>query len=104
MTDAFARRIVGWRVSSSLRSDIALDALEQALYDRDFAEGEELIHHSDRGGQYVSIRYTERRSTRCRIRSFRTPTRFTPRPVLPSSTKSFTVERTPKKPAGAQLI
>jgi transposase InsO family protein len=58
--DAFARRIVGWRVSSSLRSDIALDALEQALYDRRFADGEELIHHSDRGTQYVSIRYTER--------------------------------------------
>ena len=58
--DAFARRIVGWRVSSSLRSDIALDALEQALYDRRFAKGEELIHRSDRGVQYVSIRYTER--------------------------------------------
>jgi putative transposase len=58
--DAFARRIVGWRVSSSLRSDIALDALEQALYDRRFADGEELIHHSDLGVQYVSIRYTER--------------------------------------------
>jgi transposase InsO family protein len=58
--DAFARRIVGWRVSSSLRSDIALDALEQALYDRRFADGEELIHHSDHGVQYVSIRYTER--------------------------------------------
>ena len=58
--DAFARRIVGWRVSNSLRSDIALDALEQALYERRFADGEELIHHSDRGVQYVSIRYSER--------------------------------------------
>ena len=58
--DAFARRIVGWRVSSSLRSDIALDALEQALYYRRFVDGEELIHHSDHGVQYVSIRYTER--------------------------------------------
>ena len=58
--DAFARRIVGWRVSSSLRSDIALDALEQALYDRDLDDGQGLIHHSDRGVQYVSIRYTER--------------------------------------------
>jgi transposase InsO family protein len=58
--DAFARRIVGWRVSNSLRSDIALDALEQALHDRDFGDGQELIHHSDRGVQYVSIRYTER--------------------------------------------
>jgi transposase InsO family protein len=58
--DAFARRIVGWRVSSSLRSDIALDALEQALYDRRIDNEHELIHHSDRGVQYVSIRYTER--------------------------------------------
>jgi putative transposase len=57
--DAFARRIVGWRVSSSLKTDIALDALEQALYDRQVSQGD-LIHHSDRGVQYVSIRYTER--------------------------------------------
>jgi transposase InsO family protein len=60
--DAFARRIVGWRVSNSLRSDLALDALEQALYDRRIDDGDELIHHSDRGTQYVSIRYTERLS------------------------------------------
>ena len=58
--DAFARRIVGWRMSSSLRTDTALDALEQALYDRNIHDAEELIHHSDRGVQYVSIRYTER--------------------------------------------
>ena len=56
--DAYARRLVGWRASSSLRSDLALDALEQALYDRD-TDGR-LIHHSDRGTQYLSIRYTER--------------------------------------------
>jgi transposase InsO family protein len=56
--DAFARRIVGWRASSSLRSDLALDALEQALYDRE-TDGR-LVHHSDRGTQYLSIRYTER--------------------------------------------
>ena len=56
--DVFSRLIVGWRVSSSLRTDIALDALEQALYDRGGGAG--LIHHSDRGVQYVSIRYTER--------------------------------------------
>jgi len=56
--DVFARRIVGWRVSGSLRTDLALDALEQALYDRGVGEG--LVHHSDRGIQYVSIRYTER--------------------------------------------
>jgi putative transposase len=58
--DVFARRIVGWRVSSSLRSDLALDALEQALYDRQLDGAERLIHHSDRGSQYLSIRYTER--------------------------------------------
>ena len=58
--DVFARRIVGWRVSSSLRSDLALDALEQALYDRQLTGAERLIHHSDRGTQYLSIRYTER--------------------------------------------
>ena len=57
--DAFARRIVGWRVSNSLRTDIALDALEQALYDRQ-VEQDALNHHSDRGVQYVSIKYTER--------------------------------------------
>jgi len=60
--DVFARRIVGWRVSSSLRSDLALDALEQALYDRQLDGTERLIHHSDRGVQYLSIRYTERLS------------------------------------------
>ncbi len=56
--DVFARRIVGWRVSRSLRTDLVLDALEQALWSRQDTEG--LIHHSDRGGQYLSIRYTER--------------------------------------------
>lgn len=56
--DVFARLIVGWRVSNSLRSDLALDALEQARYDRGGGDG--LVHHSDRGVQYVSIRYTER--------------------------------------------
>jgi putative transposase len=58
--DAYSRRIVGWRTSSSLRTDLALDALEQALYDRAVSEEEGLVHHSDRGVQYVSIRYTER--------------------------------------------
>ena len=56
--DVFSRRIVGWRASSSLRTDLALDALEQALYDRPGIE--DLVHHSDRGVQYLSIRYTER--------------------------------------------
>ena len=58
--DAFARRIVGWRVSSSLRSDLALYALEQAICERQDERADGLIHHSDRGGQYLSIRYTER--------------------------------------------
>ncbi len=58
--DVFARRIVGWRVSSSARTDFVLDALEQALYERQPDEQDGLIHHSDRGVQYVSIRYSER--------------------------------------------
>jgi putative transposase len=58
--DVFSRRIVGWRVSTSLRSDLALDALEQALYERRRAEAGPLVHHSDRGTQYLSIRYTDR--------------------------------------------
>ena len=60
--DVFARRIVGWRVSSSMRTDFVLDALEQALYDRQPERNRNLIHHSDRGSQYVSIRYSERLS------------------------------------------
>jgi putative transposase len=58
--DVFSRRIVGWRVSTSLRSDLALDALEQALCERQPDDGTRLVHHSDRGVQYLSIRYTER--------------------------------------------
>jgi putative transposase len=58
--DVFARRIVGWRVSSSMHTDFVLDALEQALYDRQPGQTDGLVHHSDRGSQYVSIRYTER--------------------------------------------
>jgi putative transposase len=58
--DVFARRIVGWRVSSSMKTDFVLDALEQALYARRGQRDGELVHHSDRGSQYVSIRYSER--------------------------------------------
>jgi len=58
--DAFARRIVGWRVSRSAKTEFVLDALEQALYDRRPVQTNSLVHHSDRGVQYVSIRYTER--------------------------------------------
>jgi Transposase and inactivated derivatives len=56
--DVYARRIVGWKASTSMTTDFVLDALEQALHARQ-REGE-LIHHSDRGSQYVSIRYSER--------------------------------------------
>jgi putative transposase len=58
--DVFARRIVGWRVSSSLRTDFVLDALEQAIYDRCGDDIRDLVHHSDRGTQYLAMRYTER--------------------------------------------
>jgi putative transposase len=56
--DVFARRIVGWRVTRSMSTDLVLDALEHALWSRAAPEG--VVHHSDRGSQYLSIRYTER--------------------------------------------
>jgi putative transposase len=58
--DVFARRIVGWRVSRTAHAGFVLDALEQALFDRRPVSGGGLVHHSDRGSQYVSIKYTER--------------------------------------------
>jgi transposase InsO family protein len=58
--DVFARRIVGWRVSSSLRTDFVLDALEQAIQARGGALPAGLVHHSDQGTQYLSMRYTDR--------------------------------------------
>lgn len=58
VVDVFSRKIVGWRVSPTMKTELALDALEQALWARE-VKGE-LVHHSDRGSQYVSIRYTER--------------------------------------------
>ena len=58
--DAYARRIVGWRVSRTAEAGFVLDALEQAIHARRPAQGGGLIHHSDRGSQYLSIRYTER--------------------------------------------
>jgi putative transposase len=57
--DAFSRMIVGWRVSTSLRATLALDALEMAIWARQ-GDLDELVHHSDRGSQYLAIRYTER--------------------------------------------
>jgi transposase InsO family protein len=58
--DTFARRIVGWRASRTAHAGFVLDALEQALHDRRPVQGGRLVHHSDRGSQYVSIKYTER--------------------------------------------
>ena len=58
--DAYARRIVGWRVSRTAHASFVLDALEQALHERRPVRKTGLVHHSDRGSQYVSIRYTER--------------------------------------------
>ena len=60
VVDVFARRIVGWRVSSSLRTDFVLDALDQAIYERCGEDVGDLIHHSDRGSQYLAMRYSDR--------------------------------------------
>ena len=60
VVDVFSRSIVGWRVSTSLRAELALDALEMAIWSRRGADLSGLVHHSDRGVQYLSIRYTER--------------------------------------------
>ena len=60
IVDVYARLIVGWRVSSSMTTDFVLDALEQALYARQPERDSSLVHHSDRGSRYVSIRYSER--------------------------------------------
>ena len=56
--DVFSRRIIGWRVARSMRAELVLDALEQALWSRSATQG--VVHHSDRGSQYLSIRYSER--------------------------------------------
>jgi putative transposase len=60
ITDLFSRTIVGWQVADHLRADLALDALEMAIFARRGQIGEDLVHHSDRGVQYTSIRYTQR--------------------------------------------
>ena len=57
--DTYARRIVGWRASRTAHASFVLDALEQALHDRRPVHRDGLVHHSDRGSQYVSIKYTE---------------------------------------------
>jgi transposase InsO family protein len=58
--DVFARRIVGWRASTSMKTQFVLDALEQAIWQRKTPDNKALVHHSDRGSQYLSIKYTER--------------------------------------------
>ena len=60
VTDVFSRAIVGWRVANTLRADLALDALEMAIWSRKEQQIPGLVHHSDRGTQYLSIRYTDR--------------------------------------------
>ena len=58
--DVFARRIVGWRTSTSMKTQFVLDALDQAIWQRKTPDNKDLVHHSDRGSQYLSIKYTER--------------------------------------------
>jgi putative transposase len=69
VTDVFSRRILGWRVANHLRADLALDALEMAIWTRQGENLAGLVHHSDRGGQYLSIRYTERLAAEAAVTS-----------------------------------
>ena len=69
VVDVFSRRIVGWRVSSTLRAELALDALEMAIWSRGSQALKGLVHHSDRGVQYLVIRYTERLADAGAVRS-----------------------------------
>ena len=69
VTDVFSRYIVGWKVSTTLRAELALDALEMAIWARRSVDLEGLIHHSDRGVQYLAIRYTDRLADAGAIRS-----------------------------------
>ena len=69
VVDAFSRRIVGWRVSASLHAVLALDALEMAIWSRRAEDISGVVHHSDRGVQYVAIRYTERLAEAGAVRS-----------------------------------
>jgi putative transposase len=69
VVDAFSRRIVGWRVAASLHAELALDALEMAIWSRRAEDISGVVHHSDRGIQYVAIRYTERLAEAGAVRS-----------------------------------
>ena len=106
--DVYARYIVGWRVSRSMHTDFVLDALEQALYARQ-PDRNTLIHHSDRGAQYVSIRYSERlgkpaSNPPSAARATATTTR-SPKPSMASTRrKSFTdaAPGSPRRPSSWQ--
>jgi putative transposase len=69
VTDVFSRYIVGWKVSTTLRAELALDALEMAIWSRGSTDLKGLVHHSDRGVQYLAIRYTERLADAGAVRS-----------------------------------
>jgi putative transposase len=69
VADVFSRYIVGWKVSTTLRTDLALDALEMAIWSRGKTDLKGLVHHSDRGVQYLAIRYTERLADAGAVRS-----------------------------------
>lgn len=69
IVDAFSRGIVGWRVAASLHAELALDALEMAIWSRRSEQLEGLVHHSDSGVQYLAIRYTERLAEAGAVRS-----------------------------------
>ena len=69
VVDVFSRRIVGWRVAASLHAELALDALEMAIWSRRSDDLSSLVHHSDRGIQYLAIRYTERLAEAGAVRS-----------------------------------
>jgi len=69
VVDVFSRRIVGWRVAVTLHAELALDALEMAIWSRRSDDLSSLVHHSDRGGQYLAIRYTERLDDAGAVRS-----------------------------------
>jgi putative transposase len=69
VTDVFSRYIVGWKVSTTLRAELALDALEMAIWSRGTTDLKGLVHHSDRGAQYLAIRYTERLADAGAVRS-----------------------------------
>jgi len=69
VTDVFSRYIVGWKVSTTLRAELALDALEMAIWSRGTTDLKGLVHHSDRGVQYLAIRYTDRLADAGAVRS-----------------------------------